>query len=143
MEISEKLNCLFSAAVEETADTYVIEVPHEEVTEGFVDKEKVHQVALLSTGRSFVGRESSGSSQDTTSSQEAGEIKEPPVSEGDKRIVEISEMVDQGDSLTRVERGFVVIVPGAQVGDRVRIHIETVRDTVAFGEVVERLDYEN
>ncbi|ACM58830.1 TRAM domain-containing protein [Halorubrum lacusprofundi] len=137
MEISEQLNCLFSAAVKETADTYVIEVPHEEVTEGFVDKEEIHQVALLSTGRSSVGRESSGSSQ------EDGEIQDPPVSEGDKRIVEISETGDQGDGLTRVERGFVVIVPGAQVGDRVRIYIETVRDTVAFGEVVERLDYEN
>jgi len=55
MEISEQLNCLFSAAVKETADTYVIEVPHEEVTEGFVDKEEIHQVALLSTGRSSVG----------------------------------------------------------------------------------------
>jgi len=135
--------CLFSAAVEETADSYVIEVPATEVTDGFVDEDEIYQLALLSTGRPSVGRESSGSSQDTTPSQEGEGIQNPPVSEGDERIVEISETGDQGDGLTRVERGFVVIVPGAEVGDRVRIQIETVRDTVAFGEVVERLNYEN
>lgn len=48
---------------------------------------------------------------------------------------------DQGDGLTRVDRGFVVIVPETEIGERVRIEIDDVHETVAFGEVVERLSY--
>jgi predicted RNA-binding protein with TRAM domain len=40
-----------------------------------------------------------------------------------------------------VERGFVVIVSETDVGERVRIEISDGRDSVAFGEVVERLSY--
>jgi predicted RNA-binding protein with TRAM domain len=40
-----------------------------------------------------------------------------------------------------VERGFVVIVPETDVGEQVRIEISDVRETVAFGEVIERLSY--
>jgi predicted RNA-binding protein with TRAM domain len=50
-------------------------------------------------------------------------------------------MGDQGDGLTRVERGFVVIVPETEMGERVRITIESVHETVAFGEVIERYRY--
>jgi predicted RNA-binding protein with TRAM domain len=49
-------------------------------------------------------------------------------------------MGDQGDGLTRVERGFVVIVPETEKGQQVRIKIETVRDSVTFGQVLEHLD---
>jgi predicted RNA-binding protein with TRAM domain len=63
------------------------------------------------------------------------------VSQGETRTVEIKDIGDQGDGLTRVERGFVVIVPETDVGERVRIEISDVRATVAFAEVVERLSY--
>ena len=48
-------------------------------------------------------------------------------------------MGDQGDGLARVERGFVVIFPKTEKGQRVRIKIETVRETVAFAHVLEHL----
>jgi predicted RNA-binding protein with TRAM domain len=77
----------------------------------------------------------------TTPSQSTGSTPEPPVAEGETRTVEIEDVGDQGDGLTRVDRGFVVIVPDTEVGERVRIEIEDVRDTVAFGTVVERVSY--
>lgn len=40
----------------------------------------------------------------------------------------------------RVERGYVVIVPNAEKGERVRIKIDTTRENVAFAETVDRLD---
>ena len=55
--------------------------------------------------------------------------------------MEITEIGDQGDGLTRVERGFVVIVPETQQGERVRIQVQTVKENVAFAEVVERFRY--
>ncbi|MFD1643681.1 TRAM domain-containing protein [Halohasta litorea] len=141
MEISEQLTSLFSAPVEETAESYVIEVPYREVTEGFVDRDAAYQVALLSTEKMSVNDGSPSESPNHNSPTEESEHQDPPVSEGEERIVEITEMGDQGDGLTRVERGFVVIVPETEVGERVQIHIETVHDTVAFGEVVQRYRY--
>jgi len=65
----------------------------------------------------------------------------PPVEEGETRRVEIQDLGDQGDGITRVERGFVVIVPDTDQGERVEIEITDVRENVAFGDVVERLSY--
>jgi len=61
----------------------------------------------------------------------------PPVAEGEQRTVEIEDIGDQGDGITRVERGFVVIVPDTEQGERVTIEITNVAKTVAFAEVVE------
>ena len=141
MGSSEELGSLFSAPVKETSDSYIIEVPRSEIDRGSVDQDEVYRVALLSTGRPSAEAESSSRSRSRNSSTPEKEQQDPPVSEGEERIVEITEMGDQGDGLTRVERGFVVIIPETEVGERVRIRIETVHETVAFGEVVERFQY--
>ena len=65
----------------------------------------------------------------------------PPVEEGEQRTVEIEDIGDQGDGITRVERGFVVIVPDTKQTERVTIEITDVRENVAFAEVVERVSY--
>ena len=134
MEISEELTCLFSATVDESAESYLIEVPQAEVEEGFVDISQAHQVALLSVESEPVPEDS-----ESTSTAKEVDRQEPPVNVGEQRIVEINQIGDQGDGLTRVERGFVVIVPETQQGERVRIQIQTVKENVAFAEVVERL----
>ena len=133
MEISDQLQCLFSAKVEETEDSYTIEIPKQEVQLGTLTAGDTYRIAVLSREAT---EEPPSDRTDTTESP-----AEPPVSEGETRTVEIEDVGDQGDGLTRVERGFVVIVPETDVGERVRIEISDVRDTVAFGEVVERLSY--
>ena len=138
MHISEELTCLFSATVDEQRDSYVIEVPRSEVEDGFVDTSQAYQVALLST-TSELSEEDSDSVD--TDHQAGPDRQEPPVEVGENRIVEITEIGDQGDGLTRVEHGFVVIVPETQQGERVRIQIQTVKANVAFAEVVERFRY--
>jgi len=138
MEISENLTCLFSATVDEQSDSYVIEVPKVEVEEGFVDTSRAHKIALLSTGAEAPVDESDSPRSDTD--HDANQ-QGPPVSVGEQRIVEIDEMGDQGDGLARVERGFVVIVPETEVGERVRIQIQHINETVAFADVVERFSY--
>jgi len=65
----------------------------------------------------------------------------PSVEEGEQRTVEIEDIGDQGDGITRVERGFVVIVPDTEQGERVTVEITDVRENVAFAEVVERVSY--
>ena len=138
MEISDDLTCLYSATVDEQGDSYVIEVPKAEVEEGFVDSSQVYKIALLSTRSRTLPDEVNSTAADTNNDIDQ---QGPPVSVGEQRIVEIDEIGDQGDGLARVERGFVVIVPEAEVGERVRIQIRHVNETVAFADVVERFSY--
>lgn len=135
MEISDQLQCLFSARVEETEDSYTVEVPKQELQLGTLTSGDTYRIAVLSQDAT---EDSVSDKPDTETTESPGE---PPVNEGETRTVEIEDVGDQGDGLTRVERGFVVIVPETDVGERVRIEISDVRETVAFGEVVERLSY--
>jgi len=136
MDISEQLTCLFTAEVEERDQSYVVEVPKQEVDVGYVDPTESYHVAVLGNS----GKSSQPTPSELSDSRDhQSELDQPPVTKGETRVVEISETGDQGDGLTRVERGFVVIVPETEEGQRVRIEIETVRETVAFGQVLEHL----
>ena len=142
MEIPAQLLCLFSATVEERDGSYVVEVPEQEVRLGDVQEHDTYRVALLP---------SSADDDDTTDTATATDTKaqpardhgqpEPPVEAGEQRTVEIENIGDQGDGITRVERGFVVIVPDTEQGERVTVEITDVRENVAFAEVVERVSY--
>ena len=136
MEISEQLTCLFTAEIEERDQSYVIEVPKQEVDVGYVDPNEAYRVGVL---KQLVEDSAPVPTQTSNDSSQQPDFDQPPVSTGETRVVEIAELGDQGDGLTRVERGFVVIVPNTQKGERVRIEIETVRETVAFAQVLERL----
>jgi predicted RNA-binding protein with TRAM domain len=131
MKISEELQCLFSASIEEQDGSYVIDVPERELRE-------TYRVALVS---SPTQSEPEQSEQAETGSQSQREPQEPPVEESETREVEIEDIGEQGDGITRVERGFVVIVPDTKESERVKIEITDVRQNVAFAEVVERLSY--
>jgi len=135
MEISEQLTCLFSAPVEARDDSYAIEIPKNEVDLGYVDPTTAYQLAVFSVAAD------EESTETTTEPEPEPTHDQPPVSEGDTRVVEIEEIGDQGDGLARVDRGYVVIVPDTEKGERVEIEIETVRENVAFARVTERVDY--
>jgi predicted RNA-binding protein with TRAM domain len=60
----------------------------------------------------------------------------PPVTEGETRRLEIEDIGDQGDGLARVGPGYVVFVPDTEIGQQPLVRITTVRENVAFGEVV-------
>ncbi|ELY71551.1 TRAM domain-containing protein [Natrinema versiforme] len=134
MEISEKLLCLFSTDVSEEEDRYVIEVPRQEVETGDIDPGEVYRVALIS-------REDEVASDDdastTATPQSAPSEPQPPVDVGETRYVEIEDIGKQGDGIARVERGYVIIVPGADVGERVKIEVTEVKSNFAVGEIIE------
>jgi predicted RNA-binding protein with TRAM domain len=142
MNISDDLLCLYSARVTEQDDTYTVEVPKREAQQGSVQTEETYRVALIS---STTNESASGS---TTQDEEATEGNsqsrsrdaqtDPPVSEGEMREVEIESLGDQGDGITKIDGGYVVIVPDTEVGERVTIRLDDVRENVAFAEVVKR-----
>jgi len=129
VEISEKLLCLFSADVEVSGDDYVVEVPRREIETGEIEPGEVYRVALIESEHEV---EEPGETTETTPSE-----PQPPVEQGEIRYVEIEDLGKQGDGIARVERGYVIIVPDAEVGERVKIEIVEVKSNFAVGEIIE------
>ncbi|WP_336034813.1 TRAM domain-containing protein [Halobacterium yunchengense] len=131
MEISDQLLCLFSAEVTVKDDAYVVEVPRSEVEAGSVDPGDVYRVALISQATAEPDDESESASEPASSEPQ------PPVEQGEIRYVEIEDIGKQGDGIARVERGYVIIVPGAEIGERVKVEVTEVKSNFAVGEVIE------
>lgn len=58
-----------------------------------------------------------------------------PVEEGEEYTVEIVDVGEEGDGVARVE-DFVVLVPGGDLGERVRVRIESVEESFATAELL-------
>lgn len=134
MEIPTHLRSLFTADVEETEESLVIEVPKTEVDAGVIDADETYRVALLPT-------DSENQRPESPSQSDTHEAPQPPVEEGETRRVEIENIGDHGDGVARVDRGYVIIVPDTEVGERVAVEIEAVNQNVAFASVTERISY--
>ena len=128
LEISDKLLCLFSAEVEQSGDSYVIEVPQRELETGSVDAGETYRVALIASELE--------AAEDERAEQPSSE-PQPPVEPGEIRYVEIEDIGKQGDGIARVERGYVIIVPGADIGERVKVEITEVKSNFAVGEIID------
>ncbi|WP_089870961.1 TRAM domain-containing protein [Halogranum rubrum] len=133
MQIPDNLLCLFSARVDEQRDSYVLEVPKQEVTTGGVQVGDVHRVAVFATD----------TTDDTPTSHETVQNRErlAPVEKGDQRTVDIEDIGEQGDGIARTDRGYVLIVPDTEQGERVTVEVTDVSESVGFADVVERKPY--
>jgi len=126
VEISSKLLCLFSADVLEAGDSYVVEVPRREIESGAVEPGESYRVALVAA------------TEDRSRPDEHPQDEpQPPVEPGEIRYVEIEDIGKQGDGIARVERGYVIIVPGSEVDDRVKIEVSEVKSNFAVGEIID------
>ena len=130
LEISNRLLCLFSADVTADGDRYVIEVPRREIETGSVDPDGTYRVALIDADVQTEDEASAAAESAPTEPQ-------PPVEAGEIRYVEVEDIGKQGDGIARVERGYVIIVPGADVGERVKVEITEVKSNFAVGEIID------
>jgi predicted RNA-binding protein with TRAM domain len=123
--------CLFSATVTDEGDRYTIEVPKREIETGSLDAGGTYRVALIEAGTA-----------DRDSTEESDQVPadepQPPVEPGEIRYVEIEDIGKQGDGIARVERGYVIIVPDAEIGERVKVEITEVKSNFAVGEIIEQ-----
>jgi predicted RNA-binding protein with TRAM domain len=125
---SDELLCLFSASLSESKEGPVIELPRREVEDGPVEAGESYRIALI-RGETPEGSTATGAGSTAQ--------PQPPVEPGEMRYVEIEDLGKQGDGIARVERGYVIIVPDTEVGDRVKIEVTEVEPNFAVGAVVE------
>lgn len=131
MKIPENLLCLFSATIDHDDDEAVIRIPKSEIDLGTIEDGNTYRVAIAAQPEQRPSR--------SPSSTSAGSRRpEPPVEEGEQRDVEIEDIGEQGDGIARVERGYVIVVPDAEVGERLTVEITDVKRNVAFAEIVKR-----
>lgn len=148
-EVSDSLRLLFETSLEDDGDRYVVPIPKEIVENGTLSADESYRVALLTApnapARTETATRSTRELTDTDTSESTGasatrsspaDRQGPPVEEGDVRSVTIDTLGDQGDGLAKVERGFIVIVPGTRPGDQVDVEITDVKETVAFAEPI-------
>jgi predicted RNA-binding protein with TRAM domain len=127
VEIPDELRAVFTATLEETDDTYRIEVPVSEIQAGALSPGDTHRVAILEQADQSATQHKSG----------AVRRDGPPVSEGDVREVTISAVGEQGDGIAKIEHGYVVIVPDTTPGEQPIVEIEHVQPNVAFAAIEE------
>ncbi len=135
MDIPDELLCLYHARLEATDETATVRVPQEEIDNGAVEPGDTVRVAVLPPVDSDepVTEPPRPPSSNTLGPQ-------PPVQEGEQRDLEIESLGDQGDGVARTEEGFVVIVPDTTPGERVRVELTDVTESVAFAEVLKHYD---
>jgi predicted RNA-binding protein with TRAM domain len=132
MEISDKLLCLFSATIEDEGGEYTVEIPRREIDTGAVEPGETYRVALIATGEADDREE-----EETAGVEPPSDEPQPPVERGEIRYVEVEDIGKQGDGIARVERGYVIIVPGTEIGERVKVEVTEVKSNFAVGEVIE------
>ena len=137
VEIPDSLRSVFNATVHERDGGYVVEIPADEVTHDAVIVGETYRVALLDTPPARASAEQDASQSSQTQRRDRQHSPGPPVAEGEVREVTIETIGDQGDGIAKVERGYVVIVPGVQPGQQPTVEIEQVQENVAFASVVE------
>ena len=80
--------------------------------------------------------ETSETSQNEDSEQSEEQDFDKPVSEGEVVEVEVEDLGEKGDGIARVD-GFVVFVPGGEVGESYDVEVTSVGRKFAFAEIEE------
>ena len=136
VEISDSLRSVFSAQIEERDGSYIVDVPASEIEHDALAADETYRVAILKS-ESSTSQKTREEQPQSTAQQPTPTSDGPPVDEGEIRDVTIETTGDQGDGIAKVERGYVVIVPGGQPGDEPTVEIEQVKENVAFASIVE------
>jgi predicted RNA-binding protein with TRAM domain len=136
VDIPDRLECLFTASVEENEGSYSIEIPRAELDIGRVSAGKTYRVVILDEPQPGNSERQLAAASATAGASSSS----PPVSSGDVREVTIESLGEQGDGIAKVERGYVLFVPGARPDDEVTVEITNVRENFAFTRVQDDSD---
>jgi predicted RNA-binding protein with TRAM domain len=125
----DQILCLFNAEIEKLGDDYVIRIPDEEV-----EKEGLNEGEKYCVAFTRIGDEPKFSDERRDAPNKG---PQPPVEKGEIRYVEIEDLGKQGDGIARAERGYVIIIPGSNIGEQVKIEITDVKPNFAMGNIID------
>ena len=135
VEIPDSLRTVFTTSIERDGDRYVISVPKGEVERNTLSASKTYQFAVFPAHNDAEDEKEPEPWRYPSAPQT--HQSSPPVDEGDTLDLTIETLGDQGDGIAKVDRGYVIIVPGAEPGDEVRVEVEDVKENVAFASLIE------
>ena len=135
VEVPDSLQSVFTASLKESDERYIVEIPTSEIEHDAVHLDEIYRIAVLPSP-TIDGKEVQNS-QSSTEQSNPNRNDGPPVQKQERLDVTIEAVGDQGDGIAKVDRGYVVIVPGAQPGEQVTIEVQDVKENVAFANVVE------
>lgn len=135
MTIPDDLLCLFSGQVRKEDNSYLIDVPAQEIASGKIGEGEAYRIGI------FPMANDSQAGMVSTSQSDERPTREPPVEEGDILDVEIEDIGDKGDGVARIDSGYVVFVPDTTLHEHVTIEITEAKETMAFAELLGRLEH--
>lgn len=109
----------------------------EEVEEELEEAEEALEEEIEESDEDF--EEESDESEDFDDSDDDDEELDKPVSEGEIVELEVEDLGSKGDGIARVE-GFVVFVPGGEVGKKYDVEVTSVGRKFAFAEIEEEVE---
>ena len=129
---SDEPSCKYTARLERVDGRYVVEVPTREIELGALSPGDVCQVT--------VDLLEEGSPEDVVTESESTDQSDQPVTVGERLTVEIDDVGQQGDGIARVGEGYVLIVPGSDMGEEVDVEVQHTNPTYGFAELLEADD---
>ena len=131
MKSTETLLAKFTATIDEHDGTAVIRIPDRELELGTVSVGDKYRISLLDPAPA-----DSANTSPHHNDRSHRPATSPPVEEGEQLDVEIEDIGERGDGIARVGPGYVIFVPGTDLGDRVTIEVTRTRERFGFAEVV-------
>ena len=117
-------------------DSFVAEAENpEEFEEETVEEETVEEAEFEEEDSSEFA-EADAEPEQENDSQDEDEDFDKPVSEGEFVEVEVEDLGSKGDGIARKE-GFVIFVPGGEVGETYEVEVTSVGRKFAFAEIAE------
>ena len=118
-------------------DSFVAEAENpEEFEEETVEEETVEEAEFDEEDSSDFAEADAEPEDSSDDSQEEDEDFDKPVNEGEITEVEVEDLGSKGDGIARKE-GFVIFVPGGEVGETYEVEVTSVGRKFAFAEIAE------
>jgi predicted RNA-binding protein with TRAM domain len=127
-----QLQYLSLRRIEKDDGRYIVEIPEHEIENGKLNVQQRFQIAVVGPVEDTAGRSTTHQKEQSSPAERQ---ESPPVSEGDRLIVEIESQGEEDDGVALID-GYVMFVPGTKPGQEVLVEVERTTDSEAFASPV-------
>lgn len=125
--------CRYTAQIEADDNRYLIEVPDTEIEFGTLSAGEAYRITI----ERISDLQTEDNPRQENGDSRASGVSQAPVDVGEQLDVEIEDIGKQGDGIARVGPGYVLIIPGSDVGDQMTVEVQEVNPNFGFAEIIE------